>query len=43
MKVSNQEQTLYFTEENSTEAVLARMNNCSDPRFRQKRLTFLFA
>ena len=35
MKVSNQEQTLYFTEENSTEAVLARMNNCSDPRFRQ--------
>ena len=35
MKVPNQEQTLYFTEENSTEAVLARMNNCSDPRFRQ--------
>ena len=35
MKVSNQGQTLYFTEENSAEAVLARMHNCSDPRFGQ--------
>ena len=34
MKVPNQEQT-YFTEENSTEAVISRMNNCSDPRLRQ--------
>lgn len=27
--------TVYFTEENSEEAVIARLDNCSDPRFRQ--------
>jgi catechol 1,2-dioxygenase len=34
MEVSNVEQPLYMTEENSVEVVLARMKECSDPRFR---------
>lgn len=33
MEVLNLEQTLYLTEENSVAVVLARMKECSDPRF----------
>src|SRR6266852_5964779 len=35
MKAAKDRQALYLTEENSAAAVLGRMNNCSDPRFRQ--------
>lgn len=34
MEDSNVEHSLYMTEENSVEVVLARMKECSDPRFR---------
>ena len=34
MEGSNLEQPLYMTEENSVDVVLARMKECSDPRFR---------